>query len=52
MVEVAPAYQGAGEETALPAAQVVYEIVTSMAKKGRKGMGRLEGTVMDGHDDL
>src|SRR3569833_3243421 len=36
IVEVAPVYQGAGEETALAAAQVVYEILSSMIKKGIK----------------
>ncbi|EPE08828.1 arginase agmatinase formimionoglutamate hydrolase [Ophiostoma piceae UAMH 11346] len=40
VVEVAPAYQGAGEETALAAAQVVYEIMTSIVKRGMTGMGR------------
>ncbi|RDA84265.1 hypothetical protein CP532_1983 [Ophiocordyceps camponoti-leonardi (nom. inval.)] len=34
VVEVSPAYQGRGEETALAAAQVVYEMVTSMVKRG------------------
>ncbi|KAI1430846.1 agmatinase [Xylaria sp. CBS 124048] len=34
VVEVAPAYQGAGEETALAAAQIVFEILSSMVKKG------------------
>ncbi len=34
VVEVAPAYQGAGEETALAAAQVVFELLTSMVKRG------------------
>ncbi|PHH62551.1 hypothetical protein CDD81_6937 [Ophiocordyceps australis] len=33
VVEVAPAYQGVGEETALAAAQVVYEVLTSMVKR-------------------
>ncbi|KAI0851085.1 Arginase/deacetylase [Daldinia vernicosa] len=33
VVEVAPAYQGVGEETALAAAQVVFEILSSMSKK-------------------
>jgi agmatinase len=33
VVEVAPAYDGTGEQTALSAAQFVFEIVTSMAKK-------------------
>ncbi|KXJ94252.1 arginase [Microdochium bolleyi] len=34
IVEVAPAYQNAGEETALAAAQVVYELLSSMVKRG------------------
>ncbi|KAG5916043.1 hypothetical protein E4U42_007818 [Claviceps africana] len=42
VVEVSPAYQGRGEETALAAAQVVYEIVSSMVKKGLEGMGGKE----------
>lgn len=40
IVEVSPAYQGAGEETALAAAQVVFEMLSSMVKKGREGMGK------------
>ncbi|KAI0016662.1 arginase [Xylariomycetidae sp. FL0641] len=39
VVEVAPAYQGAGEETALAAAQVVFEILSSMVKRGQAEMG-------------
>ncbi len=39
VVEVAPAYQGNGEETALAAAQVVFEILSSIVKKGMQGMG-------------
>ncbi|KAI1755400.1 Arginase/deacetylase [Xylaria castorea] len=42
VVEVAPAYQGNGEETALAAAQVVYEILSSMVKKGMQEMGKTE----------
>lgn len=42
VVEVAPAYQGRGEETALAAAQVVYEILSSMVKKELEGMGKEE----------
>ncbi|KHN95802.1 Ureohydrolase [Metarhizium album ARSEF 1941] len=34
VVEVSPAYQGRGEETALAAAQVVYEILSSIVKRG------------------
>ncbi|PNY24692.1 Asparagine-tRNA ligase, cytoplasmic [Tolypocladium capitatum] len=40
VVEVSPAYQGRGEETALAAAQVVYELLTSMVKRGMADMGR------------
>ncbi|KAJ9134489.1 Guanidinobutyrase [Pleurostoma richardsiae] len=40
IVEVSPAYQGQGEETALAGAQVVYEILSSMVKKGREEMGK------------
>lgn len=42
VVEVSPAYQGAGEETALAAAQVVYEIISSMVKKGMGEMGKVK----------
>ncbi|KAJ6263154.1 Guanidinobutyrase [Drechslerella dactyloides] len=34
IVEVAPAYDGPGEQTALAAAQIVFEILTSMVKQG------------------
>jgi agmatinase len=34
VVEVSPAYDGASEVTALAAAQVVYEIITSMVHRG------------------
>ena len=39
IVEVAPAYDGRGEETSLAAAQVVFEIVTSMVKRGLRERG-------------
>jgi agmatinase len=42
VVEVAPAYQGAGEETALAGAQVVYEILSSMVKWGMREMGKVK----------
>ena len=46
IVEVAPAYDGLGEQTALTAAQVVYEILTSWAgsyvKSGGFGKGKDE----------
>lgn len=40
VVEVAPAYDGVGEQTALAGAQVVYEILTSMVKRGLMDMGK------------
>jgi agmatinase len=40
VVEVAPAYDGRGEQTALVAAQVVYEMITSIVKKGLQDMGK------------
>lgn len=47
VVEVAPSYDGRGEETALAAAQVVYEIVTSMVKRGLQERGELQGVVKE-----
>ena len=40
IVEVAPAYDGTGEQTALAGAQVAYEILTSMVKRGLVDMGK------------
>ncbi|KAI5919921.1 agmatinase [Camillea tinctor] len=40
IVEVAPAYQNNGEETALAGAQVVFEILSSMVKRGMVEMGK------------
>jgi agmatinase len=40
IVEVAPAYDGVGEQTALAGAQVAYEILTSMVKRGLVDMGK------------
>lgn len=45
VVEVAPSYDGRGEETSLAAAQVVYEMVTSMVKRGLRERGEWEDTV-------
>jgi agmatinase len=39
LVEVAPAYDGPGEATALSGAQVIYEILTSMVMRGLKDSG-------------
>lgn len=36
VVEVAPGFDGSGEQTALAGAQVVYEILTSLVKRGRQ----------------
>jgi agmatinase len=40
VVEVAPAYDGAGEQTALAGAQVVFEVLTSMVMRGLGEMGK------------
>lgn len=40
VVEVAPAYDGAGEQTSLAAAQVVFEMITSIVAKGLGEMGK------------
>lgn len=37
VVEVSPSYDGSGETTALAAAQVAFEILTSMVKRGLSG---------------
>jgi agmatinase len=42
IVEVAPAYDGAGEQTALVASQVVFEILTSMVKRSLGDYARAE----------
>lgn len=41
VVEVSPAYDGVGEQTALAGAQVVYEILTSVVKRGLVDMGKI-----------
>ncbi|KAL0473819.1 agmatinase [Neurospora intermedia] len=55
VVEVSPAYQGRGEETALAAAQVVYEVLTGMVKRGLKDGSseeKVKGVVDKAHDEL
>ncbi len=42
-MEVAPAYDGVGEQTALVAAQVGFEIITSMVGKGLGEMAKVDG---------
>ncbi len=56
VVEVAPAYDGTGEQTALAGAQVVYELLTSMVKRGLRERGE-EASIHEmkrsrGHDEL
>lgn len=46
IVEVSPSYDGVGETTALAAAQVGFEILTSMVKRGM-GDGKKGGKVRD-----
>lgn len=46
IVEVAPAYDGVGEQTALTAAQVGFEILTSMVGRGLKDL-KESGTVAE-----
>lgn len=41
IVEVAPAYDGAGEQTALVAAQIGFEILTSMVGRGLDEMKKM-----------
>ncbi|MCJ1258753.1 hypothetical protein MMC24_006586 [Lignoscripta atroalba] len=48
IVEVAPAYDGAGEQTALVAAQIGFEILTSWVGRG---MEELEGVKEEGKNE-
>lgn len=41
VVEVSPSYDGVGEETALSGAQVVFEMLTSLVKRGLRDMGKV-----------
>ncbi|TAQ83424.1 hypothetical protein B7494_g8255 [Chlorociboria aeruginascens] len=56
VVEVAPAYDGVGEQTALAAAQVVFELLTSMVRRGvedlESGSVREEVGKGEGKDEL
>lgn len=45
IVEVAPAYDGRGEQTALVAAQVGYEILTSWVGRGMADMEKANQVV-------
>jgi len=50
IVEVAPAYDGAGEQTALAAAQVGYEILTSWVGRGLSEMEKADEASGNGED--
>ncbi|KAH7037683.1 agmatinase [Microdochium trichocladiopsis] len=52
VVEVAPAYQNNGEETALAAAQVVYELLSSMVKRGIADYHKAKVVVVPEGDDV
>ncbi|KAF2131505.1 Arginase/deacetylase [Dothidotthia symphoricarpi CBS 119687] len=52
VVEVSPAYDGAAETTAMAAAQVAYEILTSIVRKGLVEQARTGGQQDDVKDEL
>ena len=53
VVEVSPPYDGVGEQTALVAAQVAYEIVTSLVGKGLAELEKGDEVVgKEGRDEL
>jgi agmatinase len=52
IVEVSPAYDGATEATALAAAQVGFEILSSMVKRGLAVEGQGKATGKGGKDEL
>ena len=51
VVEVSPSYDGAGETTSLAAAQVCFEILTSMVRRGMDDQGKGKGKAK-GKDEL
>jgi agmatinase len=52
VVEVAPAYDGVGEQTALAGAQVAYEVLTSLVGKGLEDLGIGEVAMRKPKDEL
>ncbi|KAJ6183589.1 arginase family-domain-containing protein [Penicillium mononematosum] len=52
VVEVSPPYQNRGEETSFAAAQVVYELLTSMIKRGLKDLAKEKSPTSDDKDEL
>lgn len=52
IVEVSPAYDGAAETTGLVAAQLAYEVLTSMVRKGLIEQARTKVPTQDEKDEL
>jgi agmatinase len=52
IVEVSPAYDGAAETTGLAAAQIAYEVLTSMVRKGLIEQARTKVATSDEKDEL
>ncbi|KAK1915617.1 hypothetical protein P3342_003427 [Pyrenophora teres f. teres] len=52
IVEVSPAYDGAAETTGLAAAQIAYEVLTSMVRKGLIEQARIKVPTSDKKDEL
>ncbi|KAL6706523.1 hypothetical protein ACN47E_005462 [Coniothyrium glycines] len=52
IVEVSPAYDGAAETTGLAAAQVAYEVLTSMVRKGLIEQAKTKTTAQKNKDEL
>ncbi|KAF1840881.1 Arginase/deacetylase [Cucurbitaria berberidis CBS 394.84] len=52
IVEVSPAYDGSAETTALAAAQVAYEVLTSIVRKGLIEQAKIVATKQDTKDEL
>lgn len=52
IVEVSPAYDGAAETTGMAAAQVAYEVLTSMVRKGLIEQARTKVTTYEDKDEL
>lgn len=52
VVEVSPAYQGRGEETSLAAAQIVYEMLSSIVKRGLSDMAQEDAAASNTKDEL
>ncbi|KAJ4367414.1 hypothetical protein N0V83_006996 [Neocucurbitaria cava] len=52
IVEVSPAYDGSAETTGLAAAQVAYEVLTSIVRKGLIEQAKIGGTERSVKDEL